>query len=131
VRHIRARKGMLITPGDPDSQSAGSFFKNPVLSQEQHEDLAQRAKARELTIPSYPALQQNRKVPAAWLIEHSGFSRGYSSGLAGISSKHTLALINRGGATAADMLALRDQIQQRVEEIWGVKLEMEPVPVGF
>jgi len=131
VRHIRARKGMLITPGDPDSRSAGSFFKNPVLSEKQHEDLTQRAKARELTIPSYPALQQSRKVPAAWLIEHSGFSRGFVAGPAGISSKHTLALINRGGATAIDVLALKDQIQQRVEEIWGVHLEMEPVLVGF
>src|SRR5579863_8723196 len=131
VRHIRARKGMLIVEGDPDSRSAGSFFKNPVLSEKQHEDLTQRAKARELTIPSYPALQQSRKVPAAWLIEHSGFSRGFVAGPAGISSKHTLALINRGGATAIDVLALKDQIQQRVEEIWGVHLEMEPVLVGF
>src|SRR5579863_2607752 len=131
VRHIRARKGMLITPGDPDSQSAGSFFKNPVLTEEQNEDLAQRAQARRLIIPSYPALERNRKVPAAWLIEHSGFSRGYNSGPAGISSKHTLALINRGDATAADILALSDQIQQRVEELWGVRLEMEPVLVGY
>jgi UDP-N-acetylmuramate dehydrogenase len=131
VRHIRARKGMLITPGDPDSQSAGSFFKNPVLTEQQNENLAQRAQARGLIIPFYPALERNRKVPAAWLIEHSGFSRGYNSGPAGISSKHTLALINRGDATAADILALSDQIQQRVEELWGVRLEMEPVLVGF
>lgn len=131
VRHIRARKGMLITPGDPDSQSAGSFFKNPVLSPEQHEDIKKRANAKGLAIPSYPALEKSRKVSAAWLVEHSGFTRGYGSGHTGISTKHALALVNRGGATAAEVLALKDQIQHRVEEIWGVCLEPEPVMVGF
>jgi UDP-N-acetylmuramate dehydrogenase len=131
VRHIRARKGMLIVEGDPDCRSAGSFFKNPVLSEEQHEDLEKRAAAKELTIPSYPALEKSRKVSAAWLVEHSGFARGYGFGCAGISSKHALAIVNRGGATAAEILALKDQIQQRVEEIWGVRLETEPVMVGF
>ena len=130
VRHIRARKGMLIVEGDPDCRSAGSFFKNPVISSEQHEELRKRAEALKLTIPSYPALEKNRKVSAAWLVEHSGFSRGYGFGRAGISSKHALAIVNRGGATAADVLALKDQIQQRVEEIWGVRLETEPVFVG-
>ena len=131
VRHIRAFKGMLIVEGDPDCRSAGSFFKNPVLSKEQHEDLEQRAAAKKLTIPSYPALEKSRKLSAAWLVEHSGFARGYGFGHAGISSKHALAIVNRGGATAAEILALKDQIQQRVEEIWGVRLETEPVMVGF
>ena len=131
VRHIRARKGMLIVEGDPDCRSAGSFFKNPVLSEAQHEDLEKRATAKQLTIPSYPALEKSRKVSAAWLVEHSGFARGYGFGGVGISSKHALALVNRGGATAAEILALKDQIQQRVEEIWGVRLETEPVMVGF
>jgi UDP-N-acetylmuramate dehydrogenase len=131
VRHIRARKGMLITPGDPDSQSAGSFFKNPVLTEEQHEDLKKRASAKRLVIPSYPALEKKRKVSAAWLVEHSGFARGYGFGHTGISTKHALALVNRGGATATEVLALKDQIQLRVEEIWGVRLEPEPVMVGF
>jgi UDP-N-acetylmuramate dehydrogenase len=131
VRHIRARKGMLITPGDPDSQSAGSFFKNPVLSGEQHEDLKKRADAKHLTIPSYPALEKSRKVSAAWLVEHSGFARGYGFGHTGVSTKHALALVNRGGATAGEVLALKDQIQHRVEEIWGIRLEPEPVMVGF
>jgi len=131
VRHIRALKGMLLTPGDPDSQSAGSFFKNPVLSREQHEDVQKLAATRGLTIPAYPALEKSRKVSAAWLVEHSGFSRGYGSGQVGISSRHALAIINRGGATGAEVLALKDQIQQRVEEIWGVVLEPEPVMVGF
>jgi UDP-N-acetylmuramate dehydrogenase len=129
VRHIRALKGMLIVEGDPDCRSAGSFFKNPVVSAEQHEDLQRRATTRQLHLPSYPALEASKKVSAAWLVEHSGFSRGYGFGRAGISSKHALAIINRGGATAAEILALKDQIQQRVEEIWGVRLEPEPVLV--
>jgi UDP-N-acetylmuramate dehydrogenase len=130
VRHIRARKGMLIVEGDPDSRSAGSFFKNPVLPEEQHEELKSRAHAKGLVLPAYLALEQRKKVSAAWLVEHSGFARGYSLGCAGISSKHALAIVNRGGATAADVFALKDQIQQRVEEIWGVRLEPEPVFVG-
>jgi len=131
VRHIRALKGMLIVPGDPDCQSAGSFFKNPVLSEQQHEDLQRRASARGLSLPSYPALEKNKKVSAAWLVEKSGFARGYGFGRVGISSKHALAIVNRGGATAAEVLALKDQIQQRVEEIWGLHLEPEPVLVGL
>jgi len=131
VRHIRALKGMLIVEGDPDCRSAGSFFKNPVVSAEQHEDLQKRAATRQLHLPSYPALEQSKKVSAAWLVEHSGFSRGYSFGRVGISSKHALAIVNRGRATAAEVLALKDQIQQRVEEIWGLRLEPEPVFVGL
>ncbi len=131
VRHIRALKGMLIIPGEFDSQSAGSFFKNPVLSAEQHEDLKRRAAARGFTVPNYPALETRMKVSAAWLVERSGFAKGFSSGRVGISSKHALAIVNRGGATAAEVLALKEQIQHRVEEIWGVRLEPEPVMVGF
>ncbi|MGO9088630.1 MAG: UDP-N-acetylmuramate dehydrogenase [Candidatus Sulfotelmatobacter sp.] len=131
VRHIRALKGMLITPGDPDAQSAGSFFKNPVLSEVQHENMRKRAVARGLTLPAYPALEKSKKVSAAWLVEHSGFSRGFDAGRVGISSKHALAIVNRGGATAEEVLALKDQIQERVQEIWGVHLEPEPVMVGF
>ena len=131
VRHIRALKGMLIVPGDPDCQSAGSFFKNPILSEEQHEDLRKRASAKGFAVPSYPALEKSKKISAAWLVEHSGFARGYGFGNVGISSKHALAIVNRGGATAAEVLALKEQIQQRVEEIWGIRLEPEPVFVGF
>jgi len=131
VRYIRTRKGMLITPGDPDCMSAGSFFKNPVLSEEQHENLKQRAAARGLNVPAYPALETRKKVSAAWLVERSGFSKGFGFGRVGISTKHALAIVNRGGATAADVLALKEQIQHRVEEIWGVQLESEPVMVGF
>ena len=131
VRRIRASKAMLITPGDADARSVGSFFKNPVLSSEQHEDLSRRAAARGLQIPSYPALDAQHKISAAWLVEHSGFSKGYDSGRVGISSKHALAIVNRGGATAADVVALKEHIQHRVQEIWGICLQPEPVFVGF
>jgi UDP-N-acetylmuramate dehydrogenase len=131
VRHIRALKGMLIVPGDPDCQSAGSFFKNPILTAEQHEDLRQRATAKGFSVPTYPALEKRKKVSAAWLVENSGFARGYGFGHVGISSKHALAIVNRGGATAAEVLALKNQIQERVEELWSIRLEPEPVMVGF
>jgi UDP-N-acetylmuramate dehydrogenase len=131
VRRIRATKAMLITPGDEDCRSAGSFFKNPVLAAGQYQELTERAGTKGLQIPSYPALDAQRKVSAAWLVEHSGFSKGYSSGGVGISRKHALAIVNRGGATAADILALKEHIQQRVVEIWGIELAPEPVFVGF
>ena len=131
VRQIRASKAMLITPGDEDCRSAGSFFKNPVLSDEQYKELSQRATAKGLQIPSYPALQAQRKISAAWLVEHSGFSKGYGNGRVGISRKHALAIVNRGGAIAADIVALKEQIQRRVEDTWGLRLETEPVFVGF
>src|SRR5450631_2610400 len=129
VRAIRASKGMLLSPGDPGS--AGSFFKNPVLSAAQHGELVRRAAGRRLEVPSYPALSQQRKVSAAWLVENSGFRKGYVRGKAGISSKHALAIVNLGGASAADIVALKDEIQARVEETWGVRLDPEPVFVGF
>lgn len=131
VRRIRAAKAMLITPGDEDCRSAGSFFKNPVLAADQYDELTRRATAKGLQVPSYPALDAQKKVSAAWLVEHSGFSKGYSSGRVGISRKHALAIVNRGDATAADILGLKDHIQQRVEELWGIQLEPEPVFVGF
>lgn len=131
VRFIRARKGMLIVEGDPDCRSAGSFFKNPVLTEEQHRALQKRAAEKKLSIPSYPALEKNHKVSAAWLVEHSGFSRGYALGRAAISTKHALAIVNRGEATATEVIALNDQIRQRVEELWGVRLETEPVFVNI
>jgi len=131
VLAIRAAKGMLLTPGDPDSRSAGSFFKNPILSASQYELLAQKAAGRGLKVPSYPALSKQSKVSAAWLVESSGFHKGYQKGTVGISSKHALAIVNRGGATATDVIALRDEIQAGVERVWGVRLEAEPVFVGL
>jgi UDP-N-acetylmuramate dehydrogenase len=131
VLKIRASKGMLITPRDPDSMSAGSFFKNPVLTAAQFDELSQRAEQRNLQAPNYPALSQQKKVSAAWLVENSGFAKGYVKGHAGISSKHALALVNRGSASAQEIVALKDEIQQRVKQAWGIQLESEPVLVGF
>jgi UDP-N-acetylmuramate dehydrogenase len=131
VRAIRRSKGMLIVPGDDDCLSAGSFFKNPVLTEEQFKDLAARAASKGLDAPSYPALDAQRKVSAAWLVEHSGFAKGYAVGEAGISHKHALALINRGDAKASDIVGLKDAIQHGVQKTWGILLEPEPVFVGF
>ncbi|HKW18647.1 MAG TPA: UDP-N-acetylmuramate dehydrogenase [Terriglobales bacterium] len=131
VLKIRASKGMVISRGDPDSRSAGSFFKNPVLSASQFDDLERRAKARNLQVPSYPALAHQHKVSAAWLVEQSEFPKGYVKGNTGISNKHALALINRGGASAAEIVGLQQEIQTRVESAWGIRLETEPVFVGF
>jgi UDP-N-acetylmuramate dehydrogenase len=131
VRSIRRTKGMLIVPGDTDCRSAGSFFKNPILTEEQFKDVSDRADAHGLTVPSYPALDTQHKTSAAWLVEHSGFSKGYVAGLAGISSKHALALINRGDAKATDIMELKEQIQRAVQARWGISLEPEPVLVGF
>jgi len=131
VREIRRSKGMLLVPGDEDCRSAGSFFKNPVLSEAQFRDLAERAKSEGLEIPSYPALDAQRKVSAAWLVEHSGFSKGYGLGAVGISHKHALALINRGDAKASDIVDLKDEIRHGVQKAWGILLEPEPVFAGF
>jgi UDP-N-acetylmuramate dehydrogenase len=136
VRAIRRSKGMLLVPGDEDCRSAGSFFKNPVLSETQFKELSERAASKGLDIPSYPAPRSQhkdaqRKVSAAWLVEHSGFSKGYAAGAAGISRKHSLALINRGDAKASDIVGLKDEIQRGVQSAWGILLEPEPVFVGF
>jgi UDP-N-acetylmuramate dehydrogenase len=131
VREIRRSKGMLIVPGDDDCRSAGSFFKNPVLSEAQFTELAARAASKGVEIPSYPALEAQRKVSAAWLVEHSGYSKGYVIGEAGISHRHALALINRGDAKASDIVELKGAIQRSVQEAWGILLDPEPVFVGF
>ena len=128
VRGIRRCKGMLLVEGDLDCRSAGSFFKNPILSAEQFAGLAAHLG---LEPPHYPAGADQVKLPAAWLIEKSGFAKGFSLGRAGISSRHTLALVNRGGATAAELLALRDVIAAGVKAKFGIALQMEPVLVGF
>jgi UDP-N-acetylmuramate dehydrogenase len=140
VLKIRARKGMLLNPGDPDSRSVGSFFTNPVLDAEQFarvESAAARASGAPWAtggpgpVPRFDAGDGLVKVPAAWLIEHAGFGKGYGApGPARISSKHTLALINAGGATTADLLALAREIRDGVRAAFGVTLDPEPTFVG-
>ena len=131
VRTIRAGKAMLITAGDEDCRSAGSFFKNPILSETEYQTLMAEAASRDLQVPSYPMVSSQRKISAAWLVEHSGFAKGFNLGKVGISRKHALALVNRGGAKAADIFDLKYMIEQRVREQWGVQLMPEPVFVGF
>jgi UDP-N-acetylmuramate dehydrogenase len=129
VRRIRARKAMLLVEGDPDCRSAGSFFKNPILSARQFAEL--ESILRNDRVPRYPASAGNVKTAAAWLIERAGFTKGYSLGPVGLSTKHTLALVNRGGAKADDVLRLAREIQNRVNEKFGVRLIPEPVFVGL
>jgi UDP-N-acetylmuramate dehydrogenase len=128
VRTIRLSKAMLIVEGDEDSRSAGSFFKNPVLDPAGYNRVAGVAGGK---LPSYPAPGQRYKIPAAWLVENAGFHRGYARGNVGISRKHALAIVNRGGATAGEIIALQEEIQRRVRETFGVQLVPEPVFVGF
>ncbi len=131
VREIRHRKAMLIVAGEEDARSAGSFFKNPILPQVFVDGLAARVALRGLQLPSFPAHEGFRKISAAWLVEHAGFAKGYTRGRAAISRKHALAIVNRGGATAAEIIALKDEIQGRVFSEFGVQLEPEAIFVGF
>ncbi len=127
VRKIRHQKGMLIVDGDPDCRSAGSFFKNPVISAEHYVKIVAEQPEE---VPHYPAPSEEVKLPAAWLVEQAGFHKGYALGAAGISSRHTLALINKENAKAADILALRDQIVAAVERKFRIRLDPEPVFLG-
>ena len=131
VRRIRRLKGMLLVEGDPDCRSAGSFFKNPVVDAD---TVLRIAECGGKHPPTFPAGAENAgtvKVPAAWLIEQAGFAKGFTLGAAGISSRHTLALVNCGGATAVEVLALAERISDAVEARFGVALEREPVLLGF
>lgn len=128
VLTIRKSKGMVIMPNDPDCQSAGSFFKNPIVPAEK---LAQIEAAASAPVPHFPAAKEQVKIPAAWLIEKAGFHKGYKCGRVGISSKHTLALINHSNATATELLALVAQIQQQVQARFDIALLPEPVWVGI
>jgi len=136
VLRIREAKSMVLRPGDPDGRSAGSFFKNPVVPQDRIpliEDAARRLGRMPAgeSMPRYAMPDGMVKLPAAWLIEHAGFAKGYSRGRAGLSSKHALALINRGGATAQELLDLMHEIQSAVHHSFGIELVPEPVFVGF
>jgi UDP-N-acetylmuramate dehydrogenase len=131
VRNIRQGKAMLLVDGDPDCRSAGSFFKNPEVTEEIAERVRKFAESAGVPVRIFPTDDGLAKIPAAWLIEQAGFKKGYRLGAAGISSRHTLALVNCGGATAKDILALAEKIRAAVEVQFGVRLEMEPELVGF
>jgi UDP-N-acetylmuramate dehydrogenase len=126
VREVRRSKAMLIVEGDEDARSAGSFFKNPVISNADYERLASG-----FQVPKYPTTDGRVKIPAAWLVEHAGFVKGATRGNVGISRKHALAIVNRGAATAADVMALKNEIQDAVKAKFDIRLQPEPVFVGF
>ncbi|MGI4826830.1 MAG: UDP-N-acetylmuramate dehydrogenase [Janthinobacterium lividum] len=130
VRSIRRNKGMVLTPGDPDTQSAGSYFKNPMIPTTQVQGIAAAAQVEPAAVPVYPADEGWKKLSAAWLVERAGFERGFRLGAAGISTRHTLALTNRGGATCADILRLEQHVREGVAERFKVILEREPVLLG-
>jgi UDP-N-acetylmuramate dehydrogenase len=127
VRSIRAQKGMLLVSGDADCRSAGSFFKNPVVPITVLDSLAQELGIQKQSIPAYPVQGGEVKLSAAWLIERAGYQKGFALGNAGISSRHTLALINRGGASAAEIVSLRDKLTDTIASRFGIRLEPEPV----
>jgi UDP-N-acetylmuramate dehydrogenase len=134
VLALRRGKAMVLDPGDPDTRSAGSFFTNPVLSPARFAALERMARDRfgpGAAVPRFPAEDGQVKVPAAWLIERSGFARGFPPGSAvRISSKHTLALVNAGGGSTKGLLELAAQIRAGVRASFGVELVPEPVLVG-
>jgi UDP-N-acetylmuramate dehydrogenase len=124
---------MVLDPADPDTRSDGSFFMNPVVPRAALDEVLARVAARGVAPESMPrfAAAEGVKLSAAWLIEQAGFRKGDRRGGVGISSKHALALVNRGGGTAAEALALVREIRRRVEDAFGVLLVPEPSFVGF
>jgi UDP-N-acetylmuramate dehydrogenase len=133
VLKLRAGKGMVLDPEDHDTWSAGSFFTNPILTDNEFAAFLSRVKERlgaEVEPPAYAAGEGHTKTSAAWLIDKAGFTKGYGSGRARISTKHTLALTNRGGATTEDLLALAREVVAGVREAFGITLVNEPVTVG-
>jgi UDP-N-acetylmuramate dehydrogenase len=133
VLALRASKGMVLDPQDHDTWSAGSFFTNPVLDAQEYADFLDKARARlgaQTHAPAYPEPRDRTKLSAAWLIDKAGFAKGYGDGPARISTKHTLALTNRGSATAEDLLALAREVRDGVRAAFGVTLVNEPVTVG-
>ena len=127
VLSLRARKGMVLDPADPDTVSVGSFFTNPVVPVDRFERMQADAEA---PIPHYPA-PDGVKLAAGWLVEQAGFGRGFpGEGPCRLSTKHALALTNRGGATTADVLALARTVRDGVHATFGVRLVPEPVLVG-
>ncbi len=133
VLALRRSKGMVIDAADPESVSAGSFFVNPILSPERFAAL-ERSVAEQLgpdvRPPGWPEPDGRIKTSAAWLIERAGFHRGYGDGRVGVSHKHTLALVNRGGGTTAELIALAREIRDGVGARFGVDLRPEPTLVG-
>jgi UDP-N-acetylmuramate dehydrogenase len=129
VLALRTRKGMVLDAKDHDTWSVGSFFTNPVVTQQQYQELADRA---DRPVPHYPA-PDGVKLAAGWLVEQAGFGKGYpdvDSARCRLSTKHALALTNRGGASATEVVALARAVRDGVRDVFGVTLVPEPVLVG-
>lgn len=134
VLGIRRGKSMVHDPADPNHRSAGSFFMNPVVPEGELPRIQAALSARGHDpggVPAYPDGAGHVKLSAAALIERAGFRRGWGEGPVGLSTRHTLALVNRGGATAADVVQLAGRIRAGVRDAFGVILRPEPVFVGF
>jgi UDP-N-acetylmuramate dehydrogenase len=121
---LRRAKGMVVDPGDPESRSAGSFFTNPIVDAATAREVETRAGTKP---PQWVQPDGSYKLAAAWLIERAGFTKGSTRGNVGISRKHALALVNRGGATATELLAFADAIIAAVSDRFGVALVSEPI----
>jgi len=135
VLAIRRGKSMVLDPADPNRRSAGSFFVNPTVTPEVAREVRERLEPPGAEpadrMPAFPAAGGRVKIAAAWLIERAGFPRGYRLGRAAISTRHALALVNTGRATAAEIVALASRIRRGVRDACGVRLEPEPVFLGF
>ena len=128
VLAIRRGKGMVIDPADPDTRSVGSFFMNPVVDPSRHAGLDSLVAG---SVPGFVLSDGQVKIPAAWLVEQSGFARGYQAGAVGLSLKHPLAIVNRGAAASRDIVALAGAIKRRVIDRFGIWLRAEPAFIGF
>lgn len=136
ILELRRRKSMLLDPRDENVRSAGSFFLNPILDTATWVQVRANIEAAGVlgpteTIPQFDAGPGHIKLAAAWLIERAGFSKGMADGPVGLSTKHTLAIVNRGGAKAADILRFAQRIRDGVQQKFGVRLVPEPVMLGF
>jgi UDP-N-acetylmuramate dehydrogenase len=135
ILEIRRAKSMVIDERDENSRSVGSFFKNPIVTSEKYEQAQRRARRLNLlgdreALPKFAVDETHMKIPAAWLIGHSGFQKGYRKGNVGVSTKHNLAIINRGGAKAIEISSLKFEIQKAVRVKFDIELLPEPVFVG-
>lgn len=122
---------MLLDPGDENGRSAGSFFMNPVVSEAVFASIKARLAEDAPVVPSFPADGGLVKLSAAWLIERAGFRKGTGDGQVGLSTRHALAIVNRGGASAAAIVAFASRVKSAVEERFGVRLVPEPALLGF
>ncbi len=132
VLEVRRSKSMVYDPGDENHRSAGSFFTNPIVAQTQLEAIVAALEDPD-SMPRYPMDERKVKLSAAWLIERAGFPRGFRptpDSRVGLSTRHVLALTNRGGGTARELLGLAEIIRARVQERFGVELVPEPIVVG-